>query len=49
VENKKGTYRACSFGKKRLTVQQENQKDKEIEGLNRKETILQRARCEPIR
>jgi hypothetical protein len=41
VKNKKAHCRACSFGKKRLTVPQENQKDKEIERKSRKETNLQ--------
>ncbi|MDU9048586.1 MAG: hypothetical protein Q3M30_07025 [Candidatus Electrothrix sp. Rat3] len=48
MKNKKAHCRACSFGKKRLNVPQENQKDKEIERKSRKETNLQGEASEPI-
>ncbi|MCI5164942.1 MAG: hypothetical protein D3903_02355 [Candidatus Electrothrix sp. GM3_4] len=44
MENKKAHHRTCFFGKKRLTVQQEKQKDKEIDRQGTKETDLRGGR-----
>jgi hypothetical protein len=41
VENKKGAGRTCSFDKKKGLYSRKVKKTRGIEGLNRKETILQ--------